>query len=212
MDEILHHLGARDFCNSLDFRDLRWCKISSIYSISYSLNSFEGGYTGESELEEHRTDAQSACRLMVSCIAHRMGLLGRNRKRLTTTHIPGQHEGALAEVGFTLGAISSTSALLRLFGLNPRTRGRCPLSFTGLPKFFAPSATDSGVIGEVSSLRENASLVVDLLNCREYYGAYSFRAYAGRRVSMLVWGLGHKHPRRSSMAQKDQLLNLNCKP
>ena len=29
MDEILHHLGALNYCNSQDFRGLRWCKISS---------------------------------------------------------------------------------------------------------------------------------------------------------------------------------------
>ena len=33
MDEILHHLGALNYCNSWDFRDLRWCKISSINSM-----------------------------------------------------------------------------------------------------------------------------------------------------------------------------------
>ena len=33
MDAILHHLGALKYCNSSDFRDLRWCKISSINSI-----------------------------------------------------------------------------------------------------------------------------------------------------------------------------------
>ena len=32
MDEILHHLGALNYCNSYDFRDSRWCKISSINS------------------------------------------------------------------------------------------------------------------------------------------------------------------------------------
>ena len=32
MDEILHHLGPLNYCNSLDCRDLRWCKISSINS------------------------------------------------------------------------------------------------------------------------------------------------------------------------------------
>ena len=34
MDEILHQLGALNYCNSEDFRDLRWCKISSINSLS----------------------------------------------------------------------------------------------------------------------------------------------------------------------------------
>ena len=34
MDAILHHLGALNYCNSQDFRDLRWCKISSINSRS----------------------------------------------------------------------------------------------------------------------------------------------------------------------------------
>ena len=34
MDEILHHLGALNYCNSWDFGDLRWCKISSINSIT----------------------------------------------------------------------------------------------------------------------------------------------------------------------------------
>ena len=33
MDEILHHIGALNYCNFEDFRDLRWCKISSINSI-----------------------------------------------------------------------------------------------------------------------------------------------------------------------------------
>ena len=32
MDEILSHLGALNYCNSYDFRDLRWCKISFINS------------------------------------------------------------------------------------------------------------------------------------------------------------------------------------
>ena len=35
MDEILHHLGALNYCNSSDFRDLRWCKTSSINSRGY---------------------------------------------------------------------------------------------------------------------------------------------------------------------------------
>ena len=30
MHEIVHHLGALDHCNSSGFRDVRWCKISSI--------------------------------------------------------------------------------------------------------------------------------------------------------------------------------------
>ena len=34
MDKILHHLGALRYCNSWDFGDLRWCKISSINSIT----------------------------------------------------------------------------------------------------------------------------------------------------------------------------------
>ena len=29
MDEILHHLGALNYCNTLDSRNLRWCKVSS---------------------------------------------------------------------------------------------------------------------------------------------------------------------------------------
>ena len=32
MDEILHHLRALNYCSSWGFRDLRWCKISSINS------------------------------------------------------------------------------------------------------------------------------------------------------------------------------------
>ena len=33
MDEILHHLGALNYCNSQDFMDVMWCKISSINSM-----------------------------------------------------------------------------------------------------------------------------------------------------------------------------------
>ena len=36
MDEILHHLGALNYCSSLDFRDLRWRKISCINSSAKS--------------------------------------------------------------------------------------------------------------------------------------------------------------------------------
>ena len=46
MDEILHHLGALNYCNSWDFRDLRWCKISSI-------NSIEGSTAGKGGHESH---------------------------------------------------------------------------------------------------------------------------------------------------------------
>ena len=35
MDEILHRLGALNYCNSTDFRDFRWCKISSINNMYF---------------------------------------------------------------------------------------------------------------------------------------------------------------------------------
>ena len=31
MDETLLHLGALKYCNSQDFRDLRWCKKFFLY-------------------------------------------------------------------------------------------------------------------------------------------------------------------------------------
>ena len=37
MDEIWHHLGALNYCNSSDSRDLRWCKISSINGVNARL-------------------------------------------------------------------------------------------------------------------------------------------------------------------------------
>ena len=30
MEEILHHLEPLNYCNSQDFKDFRWCRISSI--------------------------------------------------------------------------------------------------------------------------------------------------------------------------------------
>ena len=42
MDEILHHLGAPNYCNSQDFRDSRWCKISSMNSMTQAEISSEG--------------------------------------------------------------------------------------------------------------------------------------------------------------------------
>ena len=76
----------------------------------------ESGFTGSlvAELRAERLDAQHTCKTMISAIAKRTGLLGRNRQRTTATNIPGQSEGDLAEVGFMLGALSSTSALLRV--------------------------------------------------------------------------------------------------
>ena len=46
MDEILHHLGALNYCNSWEFRDLRWCKISSINSI-YMVNNIWSSANGD---------------------------------------------------------------------------------------------------------------------------------------------------------------------
>ena len=50
MDEILYHLGALNYCKSGDFRDLEWCKISSIDSMClcplHRVNSLKGGYIG----------------------------------------------------------------------------------------------------------------------------------------------------------------------
>ena len=45
MDEFLHHLGALNYCSSWDFRDLRWCRISSIYDkrTPYLLYTFNMG-------------------------------------------------------------------------------------------------------------------------------------------------------------------------
>ena len=37
MGEILHHLGTLNYRNSWDFKDLRWCKISFINSITYMM-------------------------------------------------------------------------------------------------------------------------------------------------------------------------------
>ena len=34
MEEILYHLEPLNYCNSQDFRDLRWCRISSINSMT----------------------------------------------------------------------------------------------------------------------------------------------------------------------------------
>ena len=36
MKEILHHLGALNYSHSEDFRDLKYCKISSINSIEWA--------------------------------------------------------------------------------------------------------------------------------------------------------------------------------
>ena len=36
MDEMFHHLGALNYCNSWDFRDFGFCKTSSINSIAQS--------------------------------------------------------------------------------------------------------------------------------------------------------------------------------
>ena len=40
MDEILHDPGSLNYYNCLDFRDLRWCKISSINSMSYNPKAY----------------------------------------------------------------------------------------------------------------------------------------------------------------------------
>eukprot|EP00439_Symbiodinium_sp_Y106_P050908 s3807_g6.t1 len=60
----------------------------------------ESGFTGSlvAELRAERLDAQHTCKTMISVIAKRTGLLGRNRQRTTATNIPGQSEGDLAEV------------------------------------------------------------------------------------------------------------------
>ena len=34
MDEILHHLGALNYCKSWDFRNFRWCKVFSINTMA----------------------------------------------------------------------------------------------------------------------------------------------------------------------------------
>ena len=52
MDEILHHLGALNYCNSWDFRDLGWCKISSINSTrSFGKRSCSSGLRPPCEAE-----------------------------------------------------------------------------------------------------------------------------------------------------------------
>ena len=43
MDEILHHLGALNYCNPWDFKDFRWCKISSINSMGDFLGEYYRG-------------------------------------------------------------------------------------------------------------------------------------------------------------------------
>ena len=40
MEEVLHHLEPLNYGNSLDFRDLRWCKISSLNNIELVPKTF----------------------------------------------------------------------------------------------------------------------------------------------------------------------------
>ena len=41
IDEILHHLGTLNYCNSLDSRDWRWCKIPSISNMTSVILVFD---------------------------------------------------------------------------------------------------------------------------------------------------------------------------
>ena len=145
------------------------CKGLRLHAQALCGESCESGFPPvllSKELREERLDARESCRVMMSCIAQRLELLGRNRTRLTSGSVPGRSEADLADLGFMLGSISSTTGMLRLFGINPKTHGRCPLTLPGLPRFFAPAVTDSGEIGTISTLEENAGIVLDLLDVR----------------------------------------------
>ena len=58
MDEILHRLGALNYCNSSDFTDSRWCKIISINGMSPSIYPIK---TQSSAKASSLADASISC-------------------------------------------------------------------------------------------------------------------------------------------------------
>ena len=71
-------------------------------------------------MKRKRLDTIQTCKILMSCLANRCELLGRKRKRVNTSHVPGVDDSSLADVGFYLASLTSTTALMELFGLSWR--------------------------------------------------------------------------------------------
>ena len=75
-------------------------------------------------MKRKRLDTIQTCKILMSCLANRRELLGRNRKRVNASHVPGVEDSSLADVGFYLSSLTSTTALMELFG-HPWTPPAC---------------------------------------------------------------------------------------
>ena len=54
----------------------------------------------------------------------------------------------MADIGFFLASLSSTSALMEAFGLNAKVIPRSPTDYPGLPSFFSPSDEEPDEVGK----------------------------------------------------------------
>lgn len=116
------------------------------------------------ELKQGRLDSMETCRVLMSCLATRLKLLGSNEKRLTTSHVPDLRDAQLRDIGFFLASISSTSQLMQIFGLNPRVLNKPATADPSLPDFFCASAEDPQQAGTRSTLFRNLETAAGLLN------------------------------------------------
>ena len=114
-------------------------------------------------LARKRLDTMATCRTLMSCLAHRCELLGRNRKRVNTSSVPGVEQSSLADIGFFLSSLTSTSALMELFGLSQKL-SKAPIDAPGLPRFFDPCPLEPPEHGRRSELWESVHAGIQLLD------------------------------------------------
>ncbi|CAE7223765.1 unnamed protein product [Symbiodinium sp. CCMP2592] len=114
-------------------------------------------------LMAERLDLQEVCKTLISCLANRIELLGKNKTRLTTSRVPNVQDARLADAGFFLSSLSGTHALLEAFGLNPKKIERSPMNCPNLPRFFEAETTEPEALGQRCTMYQNALDAFQLL-------------------------------------------------
>ena len=159
------------------------------------------------EVKQGRLDAMETCKVLMSCLASRCRLLATHDKKLTTSRVPDVEAGKLQDVGFQLASISSTTQLMELFGLNPRTLARPPTDAEGLPRFFDPSLVDPPEAGQRSDVFRNFEKVTELLDVR---GSRAWMLSFDETVMWPTWATYTDSRGRWFVGGADDLSRLAC--
>lgn len=73
-----------------------------------------------------------------------------SRRRQTSSTLPGYSESAIRTMGYKLGALGCSKAMMRFFSMNPRQIKTYDLQHPSLPFFFGSLGTSGMIIMEVS--------------------------------------------------------------